>query len=376
MAFAGAGDSSAQLQAGHEIVVQYGAQEWHVRNLLAPIQHLEWVTLTPDGDTYPEDLRPESREIKQWRFRDSPLVVPYGVSAPDLYDFASRPIGTQLYGLLAQGQAIASYERQRRGLPPTTSGGPPRGASSGAPPPSAAAAPAAQGGAEAAGQAEPPGGVTASGSSAPRAAGAAEDARTHPVLFGPDEVRHREFREASSLCATSDFPDWPIKGPRTAAWWIQAVAEGASTPMGHHTKFVAHFRLGAGDPVALAHESYSRPIQHMVCYDQLDITNIAAAELAIRQLQLLEERQLHAAAGGDSAAAEEQNLFLGSAAGHGAVVISPQLKPWISTEMAREASVLKERPKAREERALARQPKGGGGPKKGKKGDAGGGGDG
>lgn len=79
--------------------------------------------------------------------------------------------------------------------------------------------------------------------------------------------------------------------------------------------------------------------------------------------------------GADSALAEEQNLFLGSAAGHGAIVISPELKTWISTEMAREASVLKERRKAREERALARQPKGGGGPKEGKKGDAGGGDD-
>lgn len=47
---------------------------------------------------YPEDLRPESREISQWRFRRSALVVPYGVSAPDLYDFATRPIAAQASG--------------------------------------------------------------------------------------------------------------------------------------------------------------------------------------------------------------------------------------------------------------------------------------
>lgn len=126
-----------------------------------------------------------------------------------------------------------------------------------------------------------------------------------------------------------------------------------------------------GDPTALAHESYSRLIQQMVSYDQLDVTNIAAAELAIRQLQLLEERQMHAAVGNDSAAAEEKSLFPRSASGHGAIVISPDLKSRLSTEMAREASVLKERHKAREERNLARRPVAKGG-KKGGAGHAGG----
>lgn len=166
--------------------------------------------------------------------------------------------------------------------------------------------------------------MAASGPPGLRTAAPAEDARNLPALSGHDEVRHRDFREATPMRSASDFSDWPIKGPHTAAWWIKTIAEVASTPMGHHTKFVAHFRPGASDPIALAHESYSRLIQHMVCYDQLVITNIAAAELAIRQLQLLEERQVHSSAGGDSAAANEQNLFLGSAAGHGAIGISPE----------------------------------------------------
>ncbi len=120
----------------------------------------------------------------------------------------------------------------------------------------------------------------------------------------------------------------------------------------------------------MQHESYSRIIQNLVCYDQLDATNLSASELIVRQLQLLEEIQLHSSAAHDSIAAEEQSLFMGASVGSGCTIISPLLKTWIATEMAREASVLKERRKAREERALAR-------PKvKGKAHAKGGGGDG
>ena len=68
----------------------------------------------------------------------------------------------------------------------------------------------------------------------------------------------------------------------------------------------------------------------------------------------------------DGAAVEEQSLFMGATAGHAGTLVCPALKTWIAGEMAREASVLKERRKAREERALARPKKN---PKGGKGGD-------
>ena len=135
------------------------------------------------------------------------------------------------------------------------------------------------------------------------------------------------------------------------------MGEQSNLPMAHHVKFMSHFKLGSGDPVGLAHESYCRIMQAMVSYDCLDISNLASAELVARQLQLLEEKQQQLCDNDKSGAAEEAALFAGGLSGSGAVVVAPELKSFISTEMAREASVLKERRKAREERALARNPK-------------------
>ncbi len=59
--------------------------------------------------------------------------------------------------------------------------------------------------------------------------------------------------------------------------------------MSHHAKFIHHFRLDAGNPVAFQHESYCRIIETMLCYDQLDVANFSSAELVARHLQILKE---------------------------------------------------------------------------------------
>ncbi len=97
--------------------------------------------------------------------------------------------------------------------------------------------------------------------------------------------------------------------------------------------------------MALQHESYCRIVETMLCFNQLDISNLAFAELVARQLQLLEKTRV-ASGHFESAAAEEHTLFMGSSAGHGATFVSPALKTWIATEMARGAAILKERRKA------------------------------
>jgi hypothetical protein len=187
-----------------------------------------------------------------------------------------------------------------------------------------------------------------------------DDARTLPIHFGDDSHRHRDFREAITLCQKSEFDDWPIKGPRTTPWLTRMLSEGSSTPLNHHAKFIAFFKLSPGDPVALQHEAWCKVLQTMVCYDQLDVHNLASAELVCRQLQLLEDRHSMVSDKGEAAAAsEESSLYMGTSTAHGAVLVAPELKSWIAGELAREASILKERRKAREERTLSRNNQGG-----------------
>ena len=92
----------------------------------------------------------------------------------------------------------------------------------------------------------------------------------------------------------------------------------------------------------------------MVVYDQLDVANIASAELIVRGIQRIEEQHKLKLTSVDDAG--EAALFLGSSGGsRGGTVVSPKLAEWIGSEMQKEAAIAKERRKAREERALSRK---------------------
>ena len=92
----------------------------------------------------------------------------------------------------------------------------------------------------------------------------------------------------------------------------------------------------------------------MVVYDQLDDSNLASAELIGRAIQRLQEQHKHKLIAADDSG--ESALFLGSSGGSRVgTIISPKLSEWIGTEMQKEASIAKERRKAREERNLARK---------------------
>ena len=97
------------------------------------------------------------------------------------------------------------------------------------------------------------------------------------------------------------------------------------------------------------------------CYDQLNRPNVAAAELAARDLQVAGERYRERIAG-NSDDRLDSHQARGTDLARGNLCIMPALTEWIASELPKEYSVMKERRKAREERILAR-------PKKPKKGE-------
>eukprot|EP00959_Pyramimonas_sp_CCMP1952_P208266 4356664-Pyramimonas_sp.AAC.1 len=58
---------------------------------------------------------------------------------------------------------------------------------------------------------------------------------------------------------------------------------------------------------------------------------------------------------------DDQFLYMGTGETRGLLMVSPELQEHINSELHREASILKEKRKVREERALARGGGGGGG---------------
>ena len=97
----------------------------------------------------------------------------------------------------------------------------------------------------------------------------------------------------------------------------------------------------------------------MICFDQLQVGSLAAAEFCARQIQLVEEKYRDRGVPKDSlelVSESEAALFSGSRS-RTTICVCPALSEWIAEEMRKEAAVMKERRKAREERNLAKPPK-------------------
>ena len=396
-----AGPLPGALQPGSEVLLRYQdpTPEWHARLLLFNIVGDEWVVVTPTADMFVEQVSNANRDLQSWRVRPADRSIPFGVNPAEVFDFQPAPTGIALHHLLAEGQQHGMVERGRRGIaapapplvPPVV---PPAGVHGGAPVAGGGLAAQAGGGGgallggglgvvpvvpaggHAAVVGPPPlagaggpggihalvagaGGGGAIGGGGLPPASSADDARTLTISRDQDGNRHKEFRQASLECRETEFTDWPIAGPRTAKWVIQFVAENGGTPLAHHQAWRSACRMQPSDGPVIEHESYSRILQIMMNYDQVDVSNLASAELIVRHLQRIEEKHKDKlVAISDDNLGGETALFMGLAQGSRAgLCVAPALQTWLGKQLQEEALLTKERRKAREERALMRQPK-------------------
>ena len=116
--------------------------------------------------------------------------------------------------------------------------------------------------------------------------------------------------------------------------------------------FRANGRLSESDQHVLSYEAYCRILESMCCYDQVDCSRLASAELIGRQVQMIEEQLVHKFEDPSSDGHIDYYLMAG-AESRQQLCICPELKKYMASEVAQKNSVLKELRNAREERALA-----------------------
>ena len=184
-----------------------------------------------------------------------------------------------------------------------------------------------------------------------------DDARTCTVKFDDAGKRFREYREAVNMLHEDPWSDWPLAGPRVFLWGTRFMLENGGTPIGSHSKWGADGKLQSSDPGVIVHEEFCRMIQTQMCYDQANSANLASSEQMMRQLMLIEEKFKDRFVGNSSQELSEEAHLYGGHTQRANVCVSPSLSEWVAEEVRKEHVVLKERRKAREERALARPKK-------------------
>ena len=118
--------------------------------------------------------------------------------------------------------------------------------------------------------------------------GNATEARVLPILRTSLGVRHRDFRSAVEAMRESAWEDWPLTGPRTVLFVLTFIAEHFQTPEQRHARFVADGKLQPTDVGVSDHQVVMKMLHYGAVYDQLDLPQMAWAELACRRAQLAE----------------------------------------------------------------------------------------
>jgi hypothetical protein len=98
-------------------------------------------------------------------------------------------------------------------------------------------------------------------------------------------------------------------------------------------------------------------LETLVCYDQLDASNICGVERLCRRMQYIEETYRQKAeqavlAKSPDSTAQVREYFSGKARMTGGAIISPALLKAASTQAAQDNDILKQQRKALETRAL------------------------
>ena len=99
------------------------------------------------------------------------------------------------------------------------------------------------------------------------------------------------------------------------------------------------------------HDSLRQMLETAVCYDQLDVGNPATMEFLCRQIQIIEEQLKDKFYAGTGESAIDLHLMSGLS-NRAKLCICPSLSTFVASEAAKDTAVMKERRKAREERAL------------------------
>ena len=371
-----------------------GPPLWHERRILAACAFGRgWhVVLTPDFDMYPEQLSLENEDLAEFRIAPA-NDLPFGVNVGNSYRFGIQPGPPRL----AQLRRDAAQAARALAFPPGA--GP--GLAAPQAPPLVQGAPVAAAPADAWVYVETDdvherGALaTLDGSEVLRGtvglkqeAGvwrcirnlantpvadfkgreAACDARLMGIKVQDQKREERTWRDVSSELKEEKFDDWGVPGPRTSLWCARFLNRRNGGPIDHHRWWVATHQLKADSWGVAEHESLLKIVDKLGRFDGLDLSNIAGAELAFRRLQLIEyfysERGPGAGKGsgkskpekgqGDEALYKmESSIFSGTHREFGDTMVSPELMDFVSKEVEREAAIMKQVRKAREERAAA-----------------------
>ena len=366
---------------------------WHERLVLSTCRcGRGWhIVLTPDGDVYPELISLENEDITGFRVQSVMGILPHGLSDANTYRIRQVPVGPEM----EQMRIDARHAGDALAFPP---GAGPQAGAMAQPVVPPGRAPGDGGDSrwlyvETVGEHQRGEPVTLDGSELIRGTvglkleganwaairqvvssevaeypgkEASSDARLLNLSFQNLGREERVWRDVARDSREETFEDWNLPGPRTASWCIKYLNRRQGGPMDHHRWWVSTNGLQTDSWGVQEHEGLMKALDKLARFDGLDLSDLAGVELIFRRLQMIEYFHSEKAPGGgkgsgknkekkseDGTFKAEAAIFTGTHRDYGDVMIDPNLLEFVSKEVERDAAVMKQMRKAREERAAA-----------------------
>ena len=172
-----------------------------------------------------------------------------------------------------------------------------------------------------------------------------------PLVRTAAGKRWQTFEKGVERMCEEQLDDWPLENERSVSWLCDYIVLHGSTPDGRQTKWAMEQGIAKDHVGYILHDIVGYCIELAVCYDQIDLANCASFEILGRLYQLLEET-------GGTMVVEGLDHYIGRARTGGkkrGVAMAPGLSKSVAATMGAEVEVLKQRRKAREEEAAAKE---------------------
>ena len=181
-----------------------------------------------------------------------------------------------------------------------------------------------------------------------------DDVRTLEVAYDAGEERWQRLDTAVPKYVEEDFADWPLAGPRSCGYVMRQLRRSNLNWMTQHESWVARSGVRASDRSVHEHRALSRALEYLASYDQLQVPNLAGAEVIVRRRQLIE--QAHSGHP-EAPSYEGSEHFMGFRDAADGSVIDPAAVKYTTDRLTGEAKIAEARRKAAEEKRSAPSPK-------------------
>ena len=115
------------------------------------------------------------------------------------------------------------------------------------------------------------------------------DVRILAVKFDEGDERWRTLADAAACMKEVDFMDWPLDGVRSAKFVVKTLKRNSKTFMSSHQEWVKNSGVRSNDRAVHEHRALSKMLELLTCYDQVNVTNLAGAEVAVKRRMLIEQ---------------------------------------------------------------------------------------